>query len=204
MDILSEIKHLKHLADVGLLYAENGFDRERYREVHEISLKLLSAFADLPLPAVKNFYSTVEDYPTPKVDVRALVLDGNRRVLLAQESADGRWSLPGGWADIGRTPSEVIEKEVFEETGLAVKAERLLAVFDKKCHPHPPEPHYAYKFLFGCSLGGGHLTKGFDMLDVAFFDLENLPPLSEVRILESQIRLAFEKWTTGDLLTYFD
>lgn len=204
MDLLNEIKHLKHLADVGLLYAENGYDRERYKEVHEISLKLLSSMVDQPLPVVKNFYATVEDYPTPKVDVRALVLDENHRILLAKESADGRWALPGGWADVGHTPSEVIEREVQEETGIQVKAERLLAVFDKKCHPHPPEPHYAYKLVFGCRLEGGTLQKGFDMLDVAFFDLEKLPPLSEVRILESQIRLVFEKWTSGDLITYFD
>jgi ADP-ribose pyrophosphatase YjhB (NUDIX family) len=123
---------------------------------------------------------------------------------MAQESADNRWSLPGGWADIGHTPSQVIEREVFEETGMQVKAERLLAVFDKKCHPHPPEPHYAYKFVFGCSLKGGELKNGFDMLDVGFFALDHLPPLSEVRILESQIRLAYDKWTSGDMFTYFD
>ncbi len=204
MDPLSEIKHLKSLADTGLLYSENGFDQERYQEIHRIALKLLSAFTGLNLPAIQRFYTAVEDYPTPKVDVRALVLDESRRILLARESADGCWALPGGWADIGLSPAEAIEKEVLEESGLHVKTERLLAIFDKKCHPHPPEPHYAYKLLFGCRLKGGTLQKGFDILDVAFFDLKKLPPLSEVRILESQIRLAFKKWTSGDLLTYFD
>jgi ADP-ribose pyrophosphatase YjhB (NUDIX family) len=202
--MLDIIKRLKSIADIGLLYATDGYDRERYTEIHDISLSLMAQLTDTPLSILTQFEHDIKDYPTPKVNVRALVLNDKQEVLLAREKSDGRWSLPGGWADIGLTAREVAVKEVFEETGLAVEPFRLLAVFDKKCHPHPPQYWYVYKLLIGCRWVGGSLSAGFDILDAAFFSIENLPALSENRILASQIQLGFQKLISNDLETYFD
>jgi ADP-ribose pyrophosphatase YjhB (NUDIX family) len=204
MDFLNEIKRLKAIAHIGLLYAKDNYDRERYETVHEISLSLLAEITENPLPTIKDFYMDTKDYPTPKVDIRALVLNEKSEILLVREQADGCWALPGGWADIGATPAEVAAKEVLEETGLIVEVEHLLAVFDKRCYPHPPEPHYVYKMVFGCRYTEGVLAKGFDILDAAFFPLNRLPKLSEPRILSSQIQLVFNKWVNKDMKTYFD
>ena len=203
-DSVALIKRIKTMADTGLLYAENEFDRERYEELLSISHELMSTVSGMPLEKLENFYLPIEDYPTPKVDVRGLVFNEKGELLMAQEQSDHRWALPGGWCDIGFTPSEVIEKEIQEETGLEAKAIRLLAVYDKKCHPHPPEAFYVYKFNFLCEILGGELKKGHDMLDVGFFSLNDLPPLSENRNLESQIQQLCELARNPSSQTHFD
>lgn len=203
-DLFNDIKQLKNIADIGLLYAADAYDRERYIELHAVSLKMMSSLTDTPLSKMTDFYRPITDYPTPKVDIRALVLNTDHQILLVQERSDGRWALPGGWADIGLTAREVAAKEVFEETGLTVSPTRLLAVFDKKCHPHPPQAYYVYKFVILCSYVSGDLRPAHDILDSRYFDINNLPPLSENRILKSQIELVFQKAHTNDIETYFD
>ncbi len=204
-DYLTQLKKLKALADTGLLYNQNEYDRERYNEILEISLELMAQSSENSKDALKAMFAPVTDYPTVKTDVRALVLNEDKtKVLLARESADGKWSLPGGWADIGASPKETAIKEVWEETGLHVVPTTLLAVFDKRFHPHPPQPFYVYKMVFLCEKISGELTKGFDVLDVKYFEIENLPELSEDRILKSQIELVCKKATIGDLSCYFD
>ena len=203
-DFLNDLKQLKNIADLGLLYAQDPFDRERYTELHAISLKMMSQLTDTPLSKMTNFYAPITDYPTPKVDIRALVLNKDNQILLVQEGSDGRWALPGGWADIGLTAREVAAKEVLEETGLTVSPTRLLAVFDKKCHPHPPQAYYVYKFVIFCTYISGDVRPTHDILDVRYFDITDLPSLSENRILKSQIDLVFQKVQMNDLETYFD
>ena len=137
--------------------------------------------------------------------MRALILSGDsKQVLLTRESADGKWSLPGGWADVGSSPKETAIKESWEETGLTVNTTALLAVFDKRMHPHPPQPFYVYKMVFLCEVVSGKLKKGFDVLDVQYFDINNLPELSEDRILKSQIELVHKKAVEKDFTAYFD
>lgn len=203
--ILNIAKRIKSIADTGLLYNTNDYDRERYAELLEISHELTSLLIGQPIETIRTFYAPNKDYPTPKVDVRGLVLNEKKEILLAREMADGKWTLPGGWADIGYSAAQVIEKECREETGLEVTATRLLAVFDKRCHPHPPHAFYVYKFAILCEPKGPlQLQKGFDILDVGFFPVDQLPELSEDRILHSQIELLYKKAVNGDVAAYFD
>ena len=203
-ELLNEIKKLKAIADVGLLYSNNEYDKERYSALQNISFKLLNIVSGKSVESLKESFPLVKDYPTPKVDIRGLLLSPDKKILLIKESADGKWSLPGGWADIGETPKEVIIKEFKEETGLDVIPKALLAVFDKRMHEHPPQPFYAYKIVFYCEAITTHINKGFDVLDAAYFDVEHLPELSEDRILKSQVELLYKKLIFGDLISYFD
>lgn len=203
-EFLNEIKRLRSLADTGLLYSKNEYDKDRYRELQDISFKLLNKFSGLGMHDLKFMLSQAKDYPTAKVDIRGIAISDDNKILLVQESIDGRWSLPGGWGDIGYSPKETIVKEFKEETGLDVIAERLLAVFDKKMHPHPPQPFYVYKMVFYCKTISAEISKGFDVLDIRYFNLENLPELSEDRILKSQVELLFNKVITGDKEVYVD
>ncbi|MCW4467807.1 NUDIX hydrolase [Flavobacterium sp. MFBS3-15] len=203
--LLEDIKRLKAMADTGLLYADNQFDKERYNELIAMSHRLLATVSGNDEETIKALFLPVTEYPTVKTDVRALVLsEDKKKVLLARESVDGKWTLPGGWADIGETPKEATEKEVREETGLIVEAKKLLAVFDKRKHPHPPQPYYIYKLVFYCEVVSGELQSGFDMLDAGFFDIDMLPELSQDRILESQIKLLHRKAKDNDFEAYFD
>ena len=201
---LNLIKRIKAIAETGLVYAEGGYDRERYEELKEISLKLMSHVGNQPLTVIDNFFMPQEDYPTPKVDVRGFVLNEKDEILMAKESVDGKWTIPGGWADIGSTPSEVVIKEIKEETGIDAEIIRLLTVYDKQCHPHPPEPYYIYKLTFFCKAVGGQLQSGFDMMDTAYFSLNNLPELSEDRILKSQLEHFFKLVKEEITEVYFD
>ena len=203
-DQIEFAKRLKAIAETGLVYSETEYDKERYSELKEMSLQLIAHLLDQPLDKLQNYFIEEKDYPTPKVDVRAFVLNQNNQVLLAKEQVDGKWTIPGGWAEIGDTPSEVAIREAFEETGIQVQAKRVLAVYDKQRHPHPKEPYYIYKIVFECTIVGGDLNPGFDMLDAAFFPVNQLPELSEVRILKEQIEQLFSLVTQDSQHVYFD
>lgn len=195
---------LKNIADLGLLYAVNEYDRERYSELNRISLDLLAGMGGYSPEELTAVFPLVHDYPTPKVDVRGLILSDENKILLVKETTDGKWSLPGGWADIGFSPKEMVIKECREETGLEVEVKSLLAVFDKRMHAHPPESHYCYKFVFYCKALTLQIQSGFDIEQVGWFPIDQLPPLSEKRILASQIRLVFEKIMKDDLECCYD
>ena len=202
--MLNKITRLKAIADIGLLYATNEYDKERYAEIQEISFELLNKLSNHPIEALKVTLPLSKDYPTAKVDIRGLLLSPDKKILLVRESADGKWALPGGWADIGFTPTETVIKEFKEETGLDVKTESLLAVFDKKMHAHPPQAFYVYKMIFYCSAISAEINKGFDVLDVEYFEIDSLPPLSEDRILKSQIETLYKKIINQDFKTLVD
>lgn len=201
---LNLLKRIQALSDTGLVYAAEDYDRERYTEIREISTQLMAAMGNVPLRALSDFFVPKEAYPTPKVDVRGLVLNKNNEILMVRERVDGKWTIPGGWADVGYTPSEVVVKEIEEETGLKAQSVRLLAIFDKRCHPHPPEPLYVYKLCFLCKILSGQISPSFDILEAAFFPLDQLPELSENRILKSQIQTLFLRARDDVREVYFD
>jgi len=201
---LELIKRIKALADTGLVYSEDEYNKERYEELLDISLQLLSNVSNQPLAVLKNFFMPETDYPTVKVDVRGFVLNEGNKILMAKESIDNKWSIPGGWADVGYSPSEVVIKEIEEETGLLCTVNRLLAVYDKRMHPHPPQPFYIYKLIFLCKIESGELQHGFDMESAAFFAIDNLPELSEDRILKTQLEQLYKIVLENDKNVYFD
>ena len=189
---LDLVKRIKAIAETGLVYTEGDYDKERYEELRGISLQMLAELSDISLTKLNNFFLPQLDYPTPKVDVRGFVLNGRDEILMAKESIDDRWTIPGGWADIGTSPKEVVVKEIKEETGMEAEVIRLLAIYDKQRHQHPPEPHYVYKLIFFCKATGGQLSPGFDMRGADWFALNRLPPLSEDRILRSQLEHLYQ------------
>lgn len=201
---LNIAKRIKAISDTGLVYAKDDYDRERYEELQQISLQLMAHLGNKPLEVLQDFFMPTVDYPTVKVDVRGFVLNDKDEILMAKEGVDGKWSIPGGWADIGNTPSTVAVREIEEETGIKTKAVRFLGVYDKQVHQHPPEPFYIYKLFFQCEIIGGELKAGFDMLDAGFFPLDKLPELSEQRILESQLKDFFKMVKSKVSKTYFD
>lgn len=188
---LSYVKRVQALALNGLTYTTNGYDLERYEELKQISFQLLAELTETELPKIQDFFTAETGYQTPKIDIRAVIIQDGK-ILMVREKTDNCWSLPGGWADVGYSPGEVAAKEVWEEAGLKVKPTRLLGVLDKKCHPHPPSPFHIYKIFIQCEITGGILQPGMETSDVGFFTKDNLPELSTDRITESQINLILE------------
>ncbi|OUJ70871.1 NUDIX hydrolase [Hymenobacter crusticola] len=158
-DWLIIAQRLQALAQAGLTYGQNVYDLERYQELRDMSVEIIGKLSDEPVEKIKNLFANETGYQTPKVDVRAVLFRGTDEILMVQEKIDGdRWTLPGGWADVGYTPFETAVKEAAEETGLQTEAVRLLALFDKKKHAaHPPQPWYVYKCFVLCREVGGSL-----------------------------------------------
>lgn len=184
-------KRLQAIAQSGLEYTGNKYDIERYEQIRMLSIEIMHEFTGKPMDRLINVFAFEKGYQTPKVDIRGVVFREDK-ILLVKETIDERWSVPGGWADIGLTPYEVAVKEVNEEAGLEVIPVRLLAVLDKKCHRHPPDMYHVYKIFILCKELGGTMQGGSETSEVGFFGRDELPPLSEPRITEEQIRLMFE------------
>jgi len=155
-------------------------------------MKMMSLLTDRNLETIMVHTMERNGYKTPKTDVRAVVFNPRGEILLVKEVVDDRWSLPGGWADVGYTPSEVAVKETREEAGLAVTAGRLLAVLDKKCHEHPEDLYYIYKIFIECKAEDFTPAAGTETTDVGFFSLDKLPELSTPRNTEGQIHSMFD------------
>ncbi|MGV3603654.1 MAG: NUDIX hydrolase [Dyadobacter fermentans] len=187
---LGAVKRVLALSQTGLAFQPNDYDRERYEEIRQISLDLLAHMSNAPVEQIMSLLPNDVGYITPKVDVRAVLFNAGQ-ILMVQEKIDNdRWTLPGGWADVGYTPFEVAVKEAFEETGLRTEAVRLLAVFDKSRHDHPEEPWYVYKFFILCEVTGGEiLRQTTETSDVAWVKFEEVAglDLSENRVTYSQI-----------------
>lgn len=184
-------RQLQSIAQAGLSYSKDIYDLERFEQVKTLAKSVINEYSGMEMERISKILDQEDGYLTPKVDVRGVVFR-NDRILMVKETIDGCWSLPGGWADVGLTASEVVVKEVFEESGLEVRAGRLLAVLDKKCHPHPPDLYYVYKLFFLCEEMGGSLQKGMESSEVKFFPRNRLPELSVGRNTVNQVDMMFE------------
>ncbi len=204
-DWLRWAQRLQSIAQTGLTYAQDPYDRERYEQLRELALEMASNGLARDPDAVRVVFASDTGYPTPKVDVRAVVFRGDA-LLLVRERRSQAWTFPGGWADVGDTPSLAAERETLEESGYKVRAEKLLALLDKARHEHPPSVDYTYKVLIGCRLEGGEPTTSHEVDDVGFFteaaiaDLE----LDLDRSTPGQVALAFAHHRDPTLQTTFD
>jgi len=143
-------------------------------------------------------------YVTPKVDVRGAVFDGES-LLFVREAADQCWTLPGGWADVGETPSLAVEREVREESGVDVRAERLIGVYDANRVDSFLPLFHAYKLVFLCRPLSGEPKPSEETLEAAFFSLDELPsPLSAHRTTPRHITDAIEALRNPTTGTAFD
>jgi ADP-ribose pyrophosphatase YjhB (NUDIX family) len=197
-------REIQALCQTGLAYTQDIFDIHRYQRMREIAAEIVHSQGGVPKETVLEDFQFQLGYATPKVDVRgAVVRDG--RILMVQEGSDHGWSLPGGWADVGVSPSRMAAREVREESGLKVKAEKMIGVYDINFYPYvPPQFYHVYKFVFLCTLLGGRPRPGDDILAVDFFDPKDLPSLSTTRTSKQMITEVFTHLEHPDLPTHFD
>jgi ADP-ribose pyrophosphatase YjhB (NUDIX family) len=200
---LAWARRLQALAQSGLTFSRDQYDIERYEEIRTIAAAMVAAGAGADFGAVRDLFTLDTGYTTPKVDVRAAIFrdDG---ILLVRERSDGMWTLPGGWADVGDTPAQAVEREVLEETGYRARAAKLLAVYDRTTHGHPPIPFAVYKLYFLCEITGGAAAATHETDEVGFFREDALPPLSLTRTLPAQVARLFQHHRHPEWPTDFD
>jgi len=201
--VLDWARKLRAIAQNGLTFSRDPFDRERYRELEELATAMLSAELVAPPEALRALWKDEQGYATPKVDVRGGVFRG-AQVLLVRERSDARWTLPGGWADVNDSPSGAVEREVLEESGYRARAVKLAMLLDKSRHPHPPGFWHIYTLFFLCELEGGAAAVSAETDAVEFFPVTALPELSTGRVLASQIERLYQHRLNPALPTDFD
>jgi ADP-ribose pyrophosphatase YjhB (NUDIX family) len=196
-------QRVQAIAQTGLTYAVSPYDVERYSDLSAIAASMLAGPDAEKIDLATLLFGSERGYATPKVDVRAAVFQEDR-VLLVREREDGCWTLPGGWAEVGQSAAESVEREVREESGYIVKAVKLLACWDRNRYPHPSIPFHAYKLVFRCELLGGAPSASLETTEVGFFAEEEIPDLSLIRTVPQQIRFVFESLRDPTAPTAFD
>jgi len=197
---------LAALAQDGLTYAASDYDLDRYQQVSRLAAELLSALSGRPAAELAVELGRDSGYATPKIDVRGVIFDDRERVLLMREKIDGRWSLPGGWADPGDAPSAAVTREILEETGYHSSAVKLIACWDRDLQGNPPPlPVHVYKLFFLCRRDGAvQPPAALETLAVGWFGLGALPPLSLGRVNHRQLGRALAHHRDPSLPTEFD
>ncbi len=189
---LTLAKRLQAIASNGLHFSNDEFHRERFVEVAEIANNMLADLGQVPLERIQSLVSDfAKGYATPKVDVRAALIEEDR-ILLVRERSDDLWTLPGGFADVGKSPAQNVAKEVMEEAGLEVSVRHLYHVRHKAKQAYEPDARDFYKLFFICErVGDSDPIAGADTSDARFFQRHSLPPLSRGRVIEEDIEAAF-------------
>lgn len=196
-------RRLLALSQSGLFFTPLEYDKERYREVVDIATRLLQIESDRSAEELRSTWFVEDGYATPKIDVRgAIFRDG--RVLLVRETLDGKWTLPGGWADINDGPRLAVEKEIEQESGFTARAVKLAALYDRNKHDHPPYLFHAWKAFFICDIVSGEPRTSNETDAVEFFALDRLPELSTGRSTAAQIRRMYEHHLHREWPTEFD
>ena len=197
-------KQLQAIAQNGLTFNQDPYDVERYEAVRQVAAEMMATGSNAEVSQVLKLFSGEEGYATPKVDVRGAVFK-NDEILLVKERIDGGWTLPGGWADVCDSPTEAVEREIYEESGFETQVTKLVAVYDRSKHPHqPPFPHHVYKIFFLCQILNGKATRSHETEDVGFFKEAEIPPLSISRVTSAQIARMFEYYRNPALPTDYD
>lgn len=196
-------RELRSIAQIGLTFCRDPFDRQRYERIHELAAAVIAQGSGRSYPALIDYMRHDTGYATPKVDVRgAAFVEG--RVLLVREISDGAWTLPGGWADVNESPGASVAREVFEESGFEARAVKLAAIYDFRKRNRPHHLDAIYKLFFICEITGGKAASSIETSEVAFFARDALPPLSTGRTTAEQIRRMFEHASEPALATDFD
>lgn len=185
-------RELQAIAQTGLAFCSGAYDRERYTRIARIAAEITAQASSLPEEELFTNFLAHPGYATPKIDVRGAVMrDG--KILLVREKQDGRWCMPGGWADVGERPSEMVVREVREESGFDVSPERVLGVYDANREGGALQFFHAYKIVFLCRLLGGEARPSEETLAVDFFPLDALPALSMNRTHPRHLR-DIQRW----------
>lgn len=202
--VMKWAQEVQALAQSGLAYTQNPFDKERFLELEKIAAKMMAEATGAEAEEVSSVFEVQSGYATPKVDVRGVVFK-NKKILLVRELLDGgRWTLPGGWVDVNEPPSLAVEREVREEAGMIVKTRKIAAIFDRDKHGHPPYPFHIYKIFVLCDLIAEATPDPLETADPTFFPQSELPELSIARVTADELDCMFAHLANPSRPTDFD
>jgi len=188
---LSWAKELQAIAQCGLEYSTDKFDIERFEQIRNLSVEIISEYTGMDNARVRDLFADESGYQTPKVDVRAAIFKEDT-ILLVKEQSDGKWSMPGGWADIDNTLYENIVKETMEEAGAEITPKRVVAILDRNKAVEDNYPYSVYKIFVECDFVKGEYQDNIETSQSGFFTFDKLPELSHTRNTLEQVKLCFD------------
>jgi len=202
---LELFRTLQALSRTGQHFCRDEYDRERYEQIEQIAAELLAGGSRVSAAELQQEWALEKGYVTPKLEVRGAVFRaGDGKVLLVRETADGLWTLPGGWADVNDSPSGSIRREIEQEAGFQVRVTKLAALYDRNAHAHAPSLFHSWKAFFLCAIEGGEARGSYETDAVDFFDPHDLPPLSTGRTTSQQVLRMQQHWLSPEMPTDFD
>ena len=193
---------IQSIAQIGLTYTKDEYDKERYEQLRNIASEMLSYKTDIPVDKVKNLFCNEQGYQTPKLDTRAAIFKDDK-ILLVHEK-NGFWSLPGGWVDVLESIESNTIKEVKEEAGLDVVAKKVIAIQDRNKHNTPIYPYGVCKVFVECEVMGGEFVENIETVEIGYFSIDNLPKLAEEKCTQKQVEMCFEAKNNKNWQVYFD
>ena len=199
---LELIIEIQSLAQNGLAYTNNVYDKERFERLRDISAEMLSMKSDLSLEKVKDLFCNEKGYQTPKLDTRVVIFKDDK-ILLVKEN-NGTWSLPGGWVDVLESVASNTVKEAKEETGLDVVPKRIIAIQDRNKHNKPIYAYGICKIFVLCEVIGGKFEKNIETIETNYFSLDELPLLAEAKTNKEQIEMCFKAVNDESWQVQFD
>lgn len=204
MKWLEWLRRLQAVAQNGLTYAKDPFDVERYEAIRQIAAEIGAHYGQVDVEIVADLFAENVGYATPKLDVRGAVFQDGK-ILMVRGRQDRLWTLPGGWIDVGESPSTAVTKEVLEETGYLTKPVKLVGCYDRNVWGERPYLQHVYKLFFHCQIISGSPQTSLETDKIAFFAPDDLPPnLSTDRVTRSQIHTLFHHYHHPALPTEFD
>ena len=197
-------QQIQAIAQSGQQYTQNPFDAGRFKELSHIAAEIMAAQTETDIGAVLPTFEAQSGYATPKLDVRGVAFRDDKILLVRELMDGGAWTLPGGWVDINEPPSKAVEKEMREEAGVLSRAVKLLAVYDRNLHGHPPYPFHTYKLFFLCDIIADATPDPLETAEPTYFSEHKIPALSLARVTPEEIARMFIHHRTPDLSTDFD
>ena len=199
--IVEWAKELQSLAQAGLFYGHDIYDKERYQRIREISAEMMLMRSDVSAEKITGLFCGDVGYQTPKIDTRAAIFQDGKILLVCEK---GKWSIPGGWCEYNLSPADNAIKETKEEAGLDVAAKKVIAVQDRDKHNSPPYAFGVVKIFYLCEVIGGEFTANNETSESCYFSLENLPPLAEEKCNKEQIQMCFDAYLSNNWTVVFD
>lgn len=193
---------IQSIAQCGLTYTKDVYDKERYEQLRNIAAEMLSYKTEIPVNKIKNLFCNEKGYQTPKLDTRAAIFKDGKILLVHEKS--GTWSLPGGWVDVLESIESNTIKEVKEEAGLDVIAKKIIAIQDRNKHNTPLYPYGVCKVFVQCDLIGGEFIENIETTEIGYFSLDNLPNLSNEKSNFEQIEMCFKAKEDENWIVVFD
>ncbi|HBG0164501.1 TPA: NUDIX hydrolase [Clostridioides difficile] len=193
---------LQSIAQAGITYGKDIYDRERYERIREISAEIIAYKTDISTETVRNLFCNESGYQTPKLDTRAAIFE-NGKILLVKENT-GKWSLPGGWVEVNLSVKENTIKEVKEEAGLDITADRIIAIQDRAKHNLPIYAYGVCKIFVLCTVIGGEFKENIETTEFSYFSENELPELATEKNTEEQIKMCFKACRTDTWTVIFD